>query len=126
MDEKIISSAQYNKLFNKDDNPLNVDCMYYSFVPLEIEFLESLRKKADIQVSGMKQFCTSLNELNSIQRIELNSSNISEALIDPEFEKEFLSQQMNPYKLSAITAIKHYKYHWWSDEIYDQYRELYE
>ena len=49
MDEKIISPAQYDKVFDKNSDNMNSDCMYYSFVPLEIEYLEGLRKKADIQ-----------------------------------------------------------------------------
>ncbi len=126
MDEKIISPAQYDKVFDKNSDNMNSDCMYYSFVPLEIEYLEGLRKKADIQFSEMKQFCTSLDEISSLLRIELTSGDIADALIDPDFEKDFLSQQMNPYRLSAIIAIRHCKYHYWSDEIYDQYRELYE
>lgn len=126
MDERIISLTKYNEIFDENSDSISNEYMHYSFVPLEIEYLESLRKRANIQISSMKKFCSLLDKSNSIQRIPLIADDIAEALMDPEFKKQLFGKKMNPYHLSAITTILHREYHWWSDEIYEQYRELYD
>lgn len=126
MNERIISLTKYNEIFDENSDSISNEYMHYSFVPLEIEYLESLRKRSNIQISSMKKFCSSLDNINTVQRIPLVADDIAEALIDPEFEKELLGQKINPYRLSTITTIRHHAYRWWSDEIYEQYRELYD
>jgi len=126
MDEKIISLIKYNEIFDGNSDSISNEYIHYSFVPLEIEYLESLRKRPNVQISSMKKFCSSLDNIDTIQRIPLIADDIAEALIDPEFEQELLGQKMNPYRLSAITTIRHRVYPWWSGEIYEQYRELYD
>lgn len=47
MDEKIISLSTYNELFEKNTRNVIAEYVYYSFVSLEIEYLEALRKKVE-------------------------------------------------------------------------------
>lgn len=126
MDERIVSLLKYNEIFDGKNDVISCEYVHYSFVPLEIEYLEGLRKDLNIRVSSMKKFCLSLENFKNIQRIPLIADDIADALNDPEFEKELLGKRINPYRLSAITTIRHRESHWWSDEIFEQYRELYD
>lgn len=126
MDEKIISLSNYSDLFEKKTHNITSEYAYYSLVPLEIEYLESLRKRAGTQISSMKDFCSLLGSVDAIQQISLEANDIAEALNDEDFNREYLGKQINPYRLSAITIIQHREYSWWSDEVYSQYRENYE
>lgn len=126
MDEKIISLSTYNELFEKNTRNVIAEYVYYSFVSLEIEYLEALRKKVDTQISNMRDFCSLLGSIDAIQQIPLEANDIAEALNDEDFNKEYLGKQINPYRLSAITTIRHREYSWWSDDVYSQYREIYE
>ena len=92
MDERIISLTKYNEIFDENSDSISNEYMHYSFVPLEIEYLESLRKRSNIQISSMKKFCSSLDNINTVQRIPLVADDIAEALIDPEFEKELFEK----------------------------------
>ena len=126
MDERIVSLLKYNEIFDGKNDVISCEYVHYSFVPLEIEYLEGLRKDLNIRVSSMKKFCLSLENFKNIQRIPLIADDIADALNDPEFEKELLGKRINPYRLSAITTIRHRESHWWSDEIFEQYREVYD
>ena len=60
MDERIVSLLKYNEIFDGKNDVISCEYVHYSFVPLEIEYLEGLRKDLNIRVSSMKKFCLSL------------------------------------------------------------------
>jgi len=126
MEEKIITFNQYDKILDMDNSSVNHENLHYSFVPLEIEYLEHLRKTNGIQVSIMRDFCLSLDNADTIQRISLCADDIATFLDNVEFDGDLLDCKMNPYRLSAIMTIKYRKYRWWSDDVYDQFREFYD
>lgn len=126
MEEKIVSFAKYNEILEENSDNPNAKCVHYSFTPLEIEHIERLRKMPNIQVSSMQKLCMLLEKRGDIQRIPLCANDIAASLDDIEFESEFLNSKTNPYILSAIVTIRHREYRWWSDDIYEQFREFYE
>ena len=126
MEEKIVSFAKYNEILEGGSDNLNSECVHYSFTPLEIEHIERLRKTPNIQVSSMQKLCVLLENRGVVQRIPLCANDIAASLDDIEFEKVFLNSKINPYQLSAIATIQHREYRWWSDDIYEQFREIYE
>lgn len=125
MECKLLVDSDYGKLF--EEGQLSVDNLLpYSFAPLEIIFIENMRKSPQISISQLKKLCDNLDGFGCLQRIPFCGEDLADALDDPDFEKNEVSTRCNPYLLAALVTIGYSRERWWDESVLIQYRETYE
>lgn len=118
MEARLFSESLYNELF--ETGSYNDEIVPYSCVPLEIAYIEHLRKVPSTQISQLKDFCKNLN----VTRIPLTSSDVAQAIDDEELQGAFFNSRANPYYMAALMALTYQP--WWDDSLLHQFRELYD
>lgn len=118
MDAKLFSNNLYDKLFDGEEQEEGI--VSYSCVPLEIAYIERLRKIPSIQTSQLKRFCENLN----VTRIPLSSSDVAQAIEDDESRNSFFNSHANPYHMAALMALTFQP--WWDDTLLQQFHEIYD
>lgn len=118
MEARLFSDSLYDKLFHTGMHDEGI--VPYSCVPLEISYIEHLRKVPSIQNSQIKNFCKNLN----IIRIPLSSDDVANAIDDEESRNVFFNSRNNPYHMAALIAMTYQT--WWDDTLLQQFHEMYD
>lgn len=96
MDARLFSNHLYDKLFDGGEQEEGI--VSYSCVPLEIAYIEHLRKIPSIQTNQLKRFCENLN----VTRISLSSSDVAQAIEDDELRDYFFNSHVIWRKRSML------------------------
>ena len=117
MEARLLSESLYNVLFTTGQH--NDGIVPYSCVPLEIEYIERLRKDPSMQISQLRSFCENLN----VTRIPLTSVDVAQAIDDEESREAFFNSRANPYHMAAMMALTFQP--WWDCSLLQQFQEIY-
>lgn len=118
MEARLFSDSSYARLLNTGEQEDGI--VLYSCVPLEIAYIEHLRKEPKIQTSQLKNFCKKLN----VTRIPLSSGDVAQAIDDDELRDAFFNSRTNPYHMAALMALTYQP--WWDESLLQQFHESYD
>lgn len=117
MEAKLFSSSLYDRVLYSGKIEYNI--VPYSCVPLEIAYIEHLRKAPSIQIEQLRNFCKNLNAT----RIPLNSEDIANAIDDDELRSKLFNSRANPYHMAALISLTNQS--WWDASLLQQFQEIY-
>lgn len=130
---RVLSKSDYDALLQGKsivNSSLGEYDIGYNVIPILISYLENIKKReGSVSYSLLKEFVDHLSNgtFPFVSEINLEQSDISNAILDEEFLKNEIGKQNNPYFLSSYIAIKFRNEDeaWWDvDELLSQLNEL--
>ena len=130
---RVLSKSDYNAILQGKsivNSSLGEYDIGYNVIPILISYLENIKKReGSVSYSQLKELVDHLSNgtFPFVSDINLEQSDISNAILDEEFLKNEIGKQNNPYFLSFYIAIKFRNEDeaWWDvDELLSQLNEL--
>lgn len=113
-----IFSHKHFDIYIKDDDESSLEYLQDSYIFLPIPYLINLiekKKKTEyILPSSIKNVVSNLKEKDDVFPLSMTKECLEKALLDEDFQDNYISKKMNPIKLSAYISIKH-NYECWGD-----------
>ena len=124
--EILIHHDLYNQILL--NGKYDEDLFGYSIVPLELKYIEEVRKDSRIDSDTLTRFTKNLAKISNHNREPLRYEDIADLLVNEEYLEEYLDKQNNPFKLAAVTVIESLFQYEWIDtsDLMTQFQKFYD